>query len=143
MISCFFLFTLVNMVSQMLHRFGFIRLILTPSSLKGIDNGPRMGIGICICCQHPLQIIDSEIAISPSCQEMLLWRAAADSTDVSLAVVPRSRPYQEPNVRSNHDLTRTFERAKRSSRFRPDFRGSQNYTITPDPPLICCFHQFI
>src|ERR1043166_4955273 len=66
-ISCFFLLTLVNMVSQMLHRFGFIRLILMPSSLNGIDNGPRMGIGICICCQHPLQIIDSETAMFCSC----------------------------------------------------------------------------
>src|SRR5947209_3219422 len=66
-ISCFFLLTLVNIVSQMLHRFGFIRLILMPSSLNGMDSGPRMGIGICICCQHPLQIIDSEIDMFCSC----------------------------------------------------------------------------
>jgi hypothetical protein len=59
-ITCFRPLTLVNMVSQMLHRFGFIRLILMPSSLNGIDSGPRMGIGMCMCCQHPLQIIDSE-----------------------------------------------------------------------------------
>jgi len=27
------------------------------------DSGPRIGIGMCMCCQHPLQIIERELDI--------------------------------------------------------------------------------
>src|SRR5688572_29010990 len=49
--------TRVNIVSQMLHRLGFMRLIFTPSIRSGIESGPRIGMGMLMCCQHPLQIV--------------------------------------------------------------------------------------
>src|ERR1700759_5684510 len=36
---------------------GFIRLGRMPKARNGTDNTPRNGIGICICCQQPLQIV--------------------------------------------------------------------------------------
>src|SRR6266705_5372585 len=67
-VSCFLLLTLVNIVSQIVHRLGFIWLVLMPSILKGMDSGPRMGIGTCMCCQQPLQIVDCDVDIC-----LFLW----------------------------------------------------------------------
>jgi hypothetical protein len=39
------------------NRLGFIWLRLTPTKRKGMERGPRIGIGIRICCQQPLQIM--------------------------------------------------------------------------------------
>ncbi|WP_243662671.1 hypothetical protein [Plasticicumulans lactativorans] len=44
-------------------------LILIPSIRNGMDNGPRMGIGTCMCCQQPLQILDGEVAMG-----VFLWK---------------------------------------------------------------------
>src|SRR3954452_3108567 len=49
--------TTLNMSSQMVHRFGFIRLGLMPNRRKGSESGPRIGTGTRIWHQHPLQII--------------------------------------------------------------------------------------
>jgi hypothetical protein len=42
---------------------GCMRLTLTPSSRSGIAKGPRMGTGICMCCQQPLQIMERDSGI--------------------------------------------------------------------------------
>jgi hypothetical protein len=54
----------VNIVSQMVHRLGFIWLILIPHSLKGRERGPRIGMGMRMCCQHPTQMRDFERAMT-------------------------------------------------------------------------------
>src|SRR3954447_19583616 len=58
--------TTLNMSSQTVHRFGFIRLGLMPNRRKGRDRGPRIGTGTCIWDQHPLQIIACGMAIETS-----------------------------------------------------------------------------
>ncbi|VTZ65369.1 hypothetical protein EMEDMD4_790393 [Sinorhizobium medicae] len=50
--------TRVNMSSQIVQVFGFIRLGRIPNARKGMEAGPRRGTGTCICSQHPLQILD-------------------------------------------------------------------------------------
>src|SRR5947208_1236656 len=59
-ISCFFLLTLVNMVSQMLHRFGFIRLGSAVNSITSCSPSPRPRVAhvtfahaICGCTRPP------------------------------------------------------------------------------------------
>jgi hypothetical protein len=48
----------VNIISQIVQMLGFIRLGLMPKARNGTDRPPRSGIGMCICCQHPLQIVE-------------------------------------------------------------------------------------
>src|SRR6478672_3989183 len=50
--------TFVNISSQMVQVLGFIRLGRTPNARNGTESIPRIGTGICICSQHPLQILD-------------------------------------------------------------------------------------
>lgn len=50
--------TLANISSQMVQVLGFIRLGRMPNMRNGTESTPRSGTGICICCQHPLQIRD-------------------------------------------------------------------------------------
>src|SRR5829696_1417194 len=50
--------TLVNISSQMVQVFGFIRLGRMPNARNGAEITPRSGTGTCICSQHPLQILD-------------------------------------------------------------------------------------
>lgn len=57
--------TRVNMSSQIVQVFGFIRLGRMPKARKGMEAGPRRGTGRRICCQQPLQILDRENDILP------------------------------------------------------------------------------
>ncbi len=50
----------VNMSSQTVQVFGFIRLGRMPKARKGTEARPCSGTGIRICCQQPLQIIDRD-----------------------------------------------------------------------------------
>jgi hypothetical protein len=50
--------TFVNIISQTVHVFGFIRLGRMPNTQKGSAATPRNGTGRCNCCQQPLQIFD-------------------------------------------------------------------------------------
>jgi hypothetical protein len=52
------LITLVNIISQTVQVLGFIRLGRMPKARKGADATPRNGTGMCIWCQHPLQILE-------------------------------------------------------------------------------------
>jgi hypothetical protein len=49
--------TLVNIISQIVQRLGFIRLGRIPTARNGADAIPRSGTGNLICCQQPLQIL--------------------------------------------------------------------------------------
>src|SRR5215204_5132654 len=60
-------FTEVNLVSQRLQRFGFMRLIWTPASLNGIAQIPRIGIGTRICDQQPLHRVDASAEPGDAC----------------------------------------------------------------------------
>ena len=52
------LITVVNINSQIVQVFGFILLGRMPNARNGTDNTPCSGTGRCICCQHPLQMLD-------------------------------------------------------------------------------------
>ena len=62
-IACFFPYTLAKNLSQTVHRFGFMRLALTPIRRNGIEKGPRSAIGTPMFCQQALQIMDCEYDI--------------------------------------------------------------------------------
>src|SRR6516225_4582572 len=49
--------TLVNINSQIVQVFGFIRLGRMPKARKGAEAIPRKGTGTCICCQQPWHIL--------------------------------------------------------------------------------------
>jgi hypothetical protein len=48
---------LVNINSQIVQVFGFIRLGRMPKARKGAEAIPRKGTGTCICCQQPWHIL--------------------------------------------------------------------------------------
>ena len=48
----------VNISSQIVQVLGFIRLGRTPNARNGTEITPRIGTGMRICSQHPLQILD-------------------------------------------------------------------------------------
>src|SRR6516225_9307031 len=50
-----------NISSQIVQRLGFIWLGRIPTTRNGKDSGPRKGMGRCICCQQPLQILASPV----------------------------------------------------------------------------------
>ena len=48
--------TFVNISSQIVQVFGFIRLGRIPRARNGAEAMPRNGTGTCICCQQPWHI---------------------------------------------------------------------------------------
>src|SRR5258708_2585727 len=56
--------TFVNIISQTVHVFGFIRLGRMPKIRKGSEAMPRNGTGRRSCCQQPLQILDRSADIT-------------------------------------------------------------------------------
>src|SRR6476620_2185773 len=50
--------TFVNISSQMVQVWGFIRLGRMPKARNGAEITPRSGTGRCICSQHPLQNLE-------------------------------------------------------------------------------------
>jgi hypothetical protein len=50
--------TFVNIISQMVQMFGFIRLGRMPKARRGSAAMPRNGMGTWSCCQQPLHILD-------------------------------------------------------------------------------------
>ena len=69
---------LVNIISQIVHVFGFIRLGRMPNTRKGNEAMPRNGTGRCSCCQHPLQIFDR----AANTQNAPLIRSSARRSDI-------------------------------------------------------------
>jgi hypothetical protein len=49
--------TFENIISQIVHVFGFMRLGRTPKARKGSEATPRKGIGMRMFCQQPMQIV--------------------------------------------------------------------------------------
>jgi hypothetical protein len=47
----------VNIISQIVQVFGFIRLGRMPKARNGAEAIPRKGTGTCICCQQPWHIL--------------------------------------------------------------------------------------
>ena len=47
-----------NINSQIVQMLGFMRLGRMPTTRNGADSTPRNGIGMCFCCQQPLQIVE-------------------------------------------------------------------------------------
>src|SRR5215212_11447901 len=68
----------VNISSQTVEVFGFMRLGRMPKIRSGSEAGPRSGTGTRICCQQPLQIMDRGCGnrLRPSVQEDSASRAA-------------------------------------------------------------------
>ncbi|WP_300261364.1 hypothetical protein [Bradyrhizobium sp.] len=69
--------TRVNAISQIVQVFGFMRLGLMPNSRNGADSGPRNGIGTCMFCQQPRQIIAGSGVIVTSPHDRPSHRAGA------------------------------------------------------------------
>src|SRR5690348_15220528 len=87
--------TFVNISSQIVHRFGFMRLGLMPNTRNGADSTPRSGTGTRICCQHPLQILACGCVTGDVLP--VTWTIARELTRF-FALAPRvdwqRRPYQ-------------------------------------------------
>src|SRR5215217_6423703 len=70
--------TRVNISSQTVQVFGFMRLGRMPKIRSGSEAGPRSGTGTRICCQQPLQIMDRDCdnRLRPSVQQASALQAA-------------------------------------------------------------------
>src|SRR3546814_592031 len=64
----------LNIISQSVQVFGFMRLGRMPAKRKGAESTPRNGIGTRSCCQQPLQMTAGASDMSRLSSQALLRR---------------------------------------------------------------------